>query len=114
MNTLNEAELAVYAREITRLNNRIKADTERLEHLKDVLREHLEAGDTYAAGKHSITVAPNRAIDSAAFSAAYPLSPATAHLYKATPDLAAIRRHLAPVEVEGLMVESGKARVSDK
>ena len=111
MPILSEERRAELARIYTATNTQIKELTATLEAVKTELRDGLEHGDTYTAGDHSIQVTPNRAFDKDSFAARYPVSEATAHLYKAEPNLEAIREHLAPIDVEEFMTEAGKARV---
>lgn len=78
--------------------------------LKATLAESLGQG-THEVGNVSVTVrAGTRRFDAKRFEAAVPPG-ARPELYKQAPDLAAVKRHYAPAELEQFYGEAGKASV---
>jgi hypothetical protein len=82
---------------------------EQLDGIKAELRK-LEPGAHEIAGC-KVSIVPNRRIDPKLVATKYPIA---AHplLYKAAPDIAALRKHLSPIAVDELMVEVGQPKVT--
>jgi hypothetical protein len=96
-------------KEYVALQDQRNSIDERLDTLKAELRK-LEPGTHEIAGI-KVSIVPNRRIDPKLVAAKYPIA---AHplLYKAAPDVAALRKHLSPIAVDDLMTEVGLPKVS--
>jgi hypothetical protein len=96
-------------KEYVQLQDQRNSIDERLDGIKAELRK-LEPGTHEIAGI-KVNIIPNRRIDPKLVAAKYPI---VAHpmLYKAAPDIAALRRHLSPIAVDELMTEVGQPKVT--
>ena len=110
MTTTPDSHLQDLVREYADLQARTAPDLARMDEIKKHLRA-LDYGSHDIAGL-KITVARNARLDAGAFAEKYPVLQYP-HLYKSAPDSAAIKKHLAPVEVENLSNE-GDPRVTIK
>lgn len=103
--TTNPDLHADLVRELVALQDQIEPANARIADIKKVLRD-LDFGSHKIAGM-TVTVGHNVRLDTAAFEAAYPVLEHP-QMYKPTPDPAAIRRHLSPVQLEALQTEGEK------
>lgn len=98
------------AREYATLQDRVAPDLARIDEIKKLMRG-LDYGTHDVAGL-KVSVARNSRLDAAAFAAKYPVLQHPG-LYKSAPDSAAIKKNLAPAEIETLSV-AGEPRVTIK
>jgi len=108
--TSNDNHLQNLVREYAELQARTAPDLARMDEIKKHLRA-LDYGSHDIAGL-KISVSRNTRLDAKAFSEKYPVLQFP-HFYKSAPDSAAIKKHLAPVEIEDLSTE-GDPRVTIK
>lgn len=80
---------------------RLKADADVIQSRLGLLRDLLVADGGGPAGSLIVTVEQNRRVDDAAVRDAYPVAE-HGHLYRVVPDPAALRRHLAPVDLDAV------------
>lgn len=85
--------------EDVKLRDEETAIKERRDQIKSILRTLVPVGATQPAGPYKVIVTSPAKLDTAALAKAYPV--ATHHeLYKPTLDTAAVRKHLAPIDLE--------------
>lgn len=94
---------------------RLAEQREHINQQMDAIKAELRGLGT---GSHEIagvkvSISPNRRIDPKLVEQEFPVAKHP-ELYKATPDTAALRKHLAPIRVEQLMTEIGEPKVSIK
>lgn len=97
---MNDEQLAGIVASIVTLDEQIAQLREAREQLAEQLRE-LQPG-SYDAGPHALSVQLSRRLNAQRFERAYP-SNVRPDLYKLTPDLTEVRRHIADVELEEFM-----------
>lgn len=85
-------------REWATLNDEAARIKARLDEIGKVLRHDLPLGSHEIAGL-KVTLSRNATFDAAAFADAYPVAQHP-YMYEAKPATAAIKRHLAPAELE--------------
>lgn len=68
---------------------------------------------TYEAGGHVLNAGVTRRVDIDAVAAAHPVG-THPQLYRLVPDLAAIKKNLAPAELDGYMTVTGDMRIGLK
>lgn len=90
-------------REYLHLAEQVEPLQGRMDEIRKVLRADLPQGSHKIAGA-TVQVARNARMDMAAFAAQFPVL-SNPGLYKAVPDPDAIKRQLAPMQIEALQVE---------
>lgn len=93
------------AAELANVQNAIATLTDREKALKAQLLETCDGPDSYSAGALTVVVKQAMRIDTRAVADKYPPD-ARPELYKQTVDLDAVKRHIAPVDLEALQVPS--------
>lgn len=103
-----DVDLEQLTRERATITAQIDELTARKSAIDDLYREHLDFGTTPLAGL-KVSIQHNRRLDPAKVMAAYPVT-ACPEIYKPTIDTTAIKKHIAPIDLEPFYVE-GVAKV---
>ena len=104
MTTISTVELEQLAAEYTKRAEAVAADVERMDEIKQILRDHLTPGTHDLAGVKVQVRAGARRLNTAALAEAYPVSDHV-ELYSLALDTAKVKDHLAPAVLRNFQTQ---------
>lgn len=105
MTTTTEQALTVLAQRLAQFDEQIENLTQQRDQVKAAILALVPGPDTYQAGALAVQVVQSHTLDKKAIAAKYPAADHP-ELYEQTVSTTAVKKHLAPVDLEAFQVPS--------